>query len=54
MNYYESAEGLLLTWDSAKRVLDEHGVGDYYDFWDEVQPINGLYDAQEILIWLGY
>ena len=55
MTYYESAEGVLVTPARALRMLDEHGVEDYYQFWDEVQTDErGLYDAQDILTWLGY
>jgi hypothetical protein len=33
LEYYE---GVDLTPAEAHRVLDEHGVSDYYQFWDEV------------------
>jgi hypothetical protein len=52
LEYYQDIE---ITPNHAHRILDEHGVPDYYQFWDEVQQNErGLYDAQEVFIWLGY
>jgi hypothetical protein len=52
LEYYE---GVDLTPAEAHRVLDEHGVSDYYQFWDEV-TVNerGCYEATDVFIWLGY
>jgi len=52
IEYYE---GVDLTPAEAHRVLDEHGVSDYYQFWDEV-TVNerGCYEATDVFIWLGY
>lgn len=52
LEYYQDVE---ITPNQAYRILDEHGVPDYYQFWDEVQTTErGLYDAQEVFLWLGY
>jgi hypothetical protein len=55
MDTIEYYEGVDLTPAEAHRVLDEHGVSDYYQFWDEV-TVNerGCYEATDVFIWLGY
>jgi hypothetical protein len=56
MTYYESAEGIEITEKRAFQLLAEHGVDDWiYEFRDDVDTNErGLYDAQEVLRWLGY
>ena len=50
--YFEDDE---FTPNQAHRILDEHGVPDYYQFWDEVQTNErGMYYAQDVFTWLGY
>lgn len=56
MDYYESAEGLVITRERAKQEIAKHGsnwlewrgtcVADMGD--------NASYDAQAVLAWLGY
>lgn len=61
-DYYDSAEGVLISRERAIRELRDHGItdtpsileglaeaiesGDYYR--------DGTYDAQRLLAWLGY
>lgn len=57
MGYYESAEGETITRGRALRELADHGVTaeGVAEFDDEVQPdASGMYDAQAVLVWLGY
>jgi hypothetical protein len=55
MDTLEYYEGVDITPNEAHRILDEHGVPDYYQFWDEVDTNErGLYAATDVFIWLGY
>lgn len=55
MDTIEYYEGVDITLAEAHRILDEHGVPDYYQFWDEVDTNErGLYAATDVFIWLGY
>lgn len=56
--YFNSAEDTLITEDRALLELHKHGVlnsQSYKEFERDVQPDqNGMYKAQDVLIWLGY
>jgi hypothetical protein len=56
MDYFESAAGIEITEERAFQLLVEHGVDDsIYEFRDDVDTNErGLYNAQDVLIWLGY
>ena len=50
--YFDDDE---ITPNRAHQILDDHGVPDYYQFWDEVQTNErGMYYAQDVFTWLGY
>ena len=56
MNYYESAEGLTITRERALLELARHGITsneDILEFFADVGE-KEEYDAQKVLIWLGY
>lgn len=56
--YFNSAEDTLITEARALLELHKHGVlnsQSYKEFERDVQPDqNGMYKAQDVLIWLGY
>ena len=56
MTYFESAAGIEITEERAFQLLVEHGADDsIYEFRDDVNTNErGLYNAQDVLIWLGY
>ena len=52
MDYYESAEGMTISKERAKKEVEKHGSS-----WSEFlldNPEKGEYDAQDVLAWLGY
>ena len=52
MDYYESAEGMTISKERAKKEIKKHGSS-----WSEFlldNPEKDEYDAQEVLAWLGY
>ena len=52
MNYYESAEGMTISKERAKKEIINHSAD-----WAEFIADNGEreeYDAQAVLAWLGY
>lgn len=51
--YYESAQGITITHKQAIKELREHGVTDLKEFYDELGH-HETYDAQAVLVWLGY
>ena len=56
MDYYESAEDLVITQDRALQELARHGITsneDIIEFFADVGE-HEEYDAQKVLIWLGY
>tara|TARA_Y100000114_G_C11746460_1_gene321889 strand:+ start:425 stop:598 length:174 start_codon:yes stop_codon:yes gene_type:complete len=56
MDYYESAEGLTITQERALQELARHGVTsneEILEFFADVGE-HEEYDAQKVLIWLGY
>jgi|TARA_A200000159_G_scaffold61858_1_gene57237 hypothetical protein len=56
MDYYDSAEDITITQDRALQELARHGITsneEILEFFDEVGK-EKEYDAQEVLIWLGY
>ena len=56
MDYYDSAEDLVITQDRALQELARHGITsneEILEFFNEVGK-EKEYDAQEVLVWLGY
>ena len=53
MDYYESAEGLTITRERALLELARHHCEDIEQFFDDLGD-REEYQAQEVLIWLGY
>ena len=56
MNYYESAEDIVITQDRALQELARHGITtneDIVQFFDDMGQKDN-YDAQAVLMWLGY
>ena len=52
MDYYESAEGMTISKERAKKEIVKHGSS-----WEEFVEDNGeheSYDAQAVLAWIGY
>lgn len=52
MDYYESAEGQEITQARAKQEVQKH-TADWNEFIKDVGD-KELYDAQDVLNWLGY
>ena len=51
-DYYESAEGIIISPERAKKEVEKHSAS-----WEEFVQDMGLrnsYEAQAVLIWLGY
>lgn len=53
MTYYDSAEGETITKVRALLELHNHGITDPDEFFEDMGDRDN-YDAQEVLIWLGY
>ena len=53
MDYYESAEGLTITKKRALQELRDHDCQDFDQFFKDMGQKEN-YDAQAVLIWLGY
>ena len=54
MDYYESAEGLVISKQrTIQEIKDHHSFGDIDDFYKEY-GYKDFYYAQNVLIWLGY
>ncbi len=53
MDYYESAEDIIITRARALRELELHHCGDIEEFFEDLGD-KEEYNAQEVLIWLGY
>lgn len=53
ITYYESAEGASITKVRALLELHDHGIIDPDEFFDDMGEHDN-YNAQEVLIWLGY
>jgi len=55
MTYYESAEGQTMTFERVELEFRNHGQtqDDLEDFLEEA-GLRPLYDAQEVLRWLGH
>ena len=53
MDYYDSAEGLTITRERALLELARHHCEDLEQFFDDLGD-RQEYNAQEVLIWLGY
>jgi len=55
MTYYESAKGVMITFERVREELREHSIEeqDIQCFFDDMGE-NEEYDAQDVLVWLGY
>jgi len=53
MDYYESAEDIIITRSRALLELARHGCEDIEEFFEDLGD-KEEYNAQEVLIWLGY
>jgi len=53
MDYYQSAIGVIITRSRALLELARHGCEDIEEFFEDLGD-KEEYDAQEVLIWLGY
>lgn len=56
MDYYDSAEDITITQDRALQELARHGISsneDIIEFFADMGE-KEEYDAQKVLIWLGY
>ena len=53
MDYYESAENLTITRERALLELARHGCEDIEQFFDDLGD-RQEYNAQQVLVWLGY
>ena len=57
MDYYESAEDITITRERALQELMNHGINvnsEEIQLFDLEVGYKELYDAQEVLAWLGY
>jgi len=52
MDYYESAEGITISKERAKKEVEKHNAN-WLEFLEDVGD-NSIYDAQVVLAWLGY
>ena len=53
MDYYESAKDIIITRERALLELARHYCEDIERFFDDLGDRES-YDAQEVLVWLGY
>ena len=53
MDYYESAEDVIITRERALLELARHHCEDLEQFFDDLGD-RQEYNAQEVLVWLGY
>ena len=53
MDYYESAKDTIITRERALLELARHHCEDIDQFFDDLGDRES-YDAQEVLVWLGY
>ena len=52
MDYYESAEGITISKERAKKEVEKHSSS-WLDFVQDMGE-NETYEAQAVLAWLGY
>ena len=52
MDYYESAEGITISKERAKKEVEKHG-SNWLEFIADMGD-DANYDAQAVLAWLGY
>lgn len=53
MDYYESAENVTITRERALQEVRNHNCEDFEEFFEDLGD-REYYDAQSVLIWLGY
>ena len=53
MDYYESAEDTIITRERALQEVRNHNCEDFEEFFEDLGD-REYYDAQSVLIWLGY
>ena len=51
--YYDSAEGIMISRERTCQELKAHGLVDLKEFFDELGD-KETYPAQDVLDWLGY
>tara|TARA_B100000035_G_C20513910_1_gene342407 strand:+ start:242 stop:412 length:171 start_codon:yes stop_codon:yes gene_type:complete len=56
MDYYESAEDIIITQERALQELASHGITSNQDIFGFFEALGEKkeYNAQDVLIWLGY
>ena len=56
MDYYESAEDIIITQERALQELANHGITSNQDIFGFFEALGKKkeYKAQDVLIWLGY
>ena len=56
MDYYESAEDIIITQERALQELASHGITSNEDIFGFFEALGKKkeYKAQDVLIWLGY
>tara|TARA_B100000676_G_scaffold62156_1_gene61522 strand:+ start:555 stop:719 length:165 start_codon:yes stop_codon:yes gene_type:complete len=52
-DYYESAKGIMITRDRALQEIRNHNLENFEEFFEDLGD-REYYDAQSVLIWLGY
>ena len=53
MDYYDSAEDIIITRERALQELKNHSCEDFEEFFKDLGD-KQEYDAQQVLVWLGY
>ena len=53
MDYYDSAEDIIITRERALQELKNHNCEDFEEFFKDLGD-KQEYDAQQVLVWLGY
>ena len=54
MDYYDSAEGLVISKQRAIQEIKEHNAFNEIDEFYSIYGVKEEYNAQHVLIWLGY
>ena len=54
MDYYESAEGLVISKQRAIKEIKDHNALNEIDDFYSIYGNKEKYKAQDVLIWLGY
>jgi hypothetical protein len=54
MDYYESAEDLIISRDRAIQEIKDHDALTEIDDFYSIYEVKDSYEAQDVLTWLGY